>query len=249
MAFLESLRRLFAGSASVDHYDTIKEVESIIGYSFRDKSLLELALTHRSYANNKSANSYSNERLEFLGDSVLGLVIADLLYKDYPEHREGKLTKMKAILVNELTLSIIGMETGLNLCILMSSDEEKLGGRDRSSIVSDMVESILGAVFLDGGLDSVYDIIIRLIYVNKNKLLKDKSQRNYKGELLELIQSRGEGMPSYQLVEESGPDHEKQFSIDVFVLNKKVGSGVGFTKKEAEQKAAAMALTKIKESE
>lgn len=245
MGIVNSLRKLF-GLPDKEEINITEQVESVIGYTFHNPALLILALTHRSFNKNKDNKYYSNERLEFLGDSVLGLVIADQLYHDHPHLREGRLTKLKALMVNETTLANIGRYYGLNNCILLSDDEEKLGGRERPSIVSDAMESIFGAVYLDGGMDAAADVVLRLIYANKETILSDKSQKNYKGELLELMQARGEGMPHYHLVDESGPDHEKKFSIDVYVGSEKVGSGAGLTKKEAEQKAASQALKKLK---
>jgi ribonuclease III len=177
-----------------------------------------------------------------LGDSVLGMVISDQLYRDHPELREGELTKTKALLVNENTLASIGEEIGLNRYIQLSSDEERSGGRSRSSIVSDAVESVLGAIYLDGGLDPVREVILGIIYTRKDTILADKSLRNFKGELLELVQSRGNGMPHYDVVSERGPDHRKMFSVVVTVGDRVLGKGTGSSKKEAEQRAASVAL-------
>lgn len=223
---------------------SLKAVQNITGYHFRNLDILLLALTHRSFykPTDKLHARESNERLEYLGDSVLGLVIADLLYKDHPDLREGRLTKIKAMLVNETTLANVGKSSGLNQYLRISPEEDKLGGRMRSSIISDAFESIIGAVYLDGGLPASFDVITRLIYAHKQEILSDKAQKNFKGELLELIQSRGEGMPYYEVESETGPDHDKLFTIIVSVNSTKIGSGIGHTKKEAEQKAAAMAL-------
>jgi len=223
-------------------------VQEITGYHFRNLDLLLLALTHRSFykPTDKQHARESNERLEYLGDSVLGLVVADLLYKDHPDLREGRLTKMKAMLVNEITLASIGKKYKLNEQLRISPEEDKLGGRLRASIISDAVESIIGAIYLDGGLPAAFDVITRLIYANKQEILSDKSQKNHKGELLELMQSRGEGMPYYEVESETGPDHDKQFTVLVTVNSNKIGSGSGHTKKEAEQKAAAMALELVR---
>lgn len=230
--------------------NSLKEVQKITGYHFRNLDLLLLALTHRSFykPTDKKHERESNERLEYLGDSVLGLVIADLLFRDHADLREGKLTKMKAKLVNATTLSNVGQNNRLNEYVRISPEEEKLGGRMRPSIISDAVESILGAIYLDGGLPAAFDVISRLIYAQKQEILSDKSQKNFKGELLELMQSLGKGMPYYDVESESGPDHDKQFSIIVTVNNEKIGSGIGHTKKEAEQKAAAMALEFVKKN-
>jgi len=219
-----------------------EEVENIIGYHFHDQGLLRLSLTHRSYAYVCDEYPSSNERLEFLGDSVLGLVIAELLFKDHPGLREGELTKLKALLVSETTLADVAIASGLNRYLLLAPEEDRAGGRERPSIVSDAFESVLGAIFLDGGLDSARDVIVRLLYSKKDDITSDSSRRNFKGELLELMQARGEGMPRYDVVSETGPDHNKMFNVDVIINGKKIGLGSGHSKKEAEQKAAAMAL-------
>ena len=233
---------------SQDDNKSLQAVQEITGYHFRNIDLLLLALTHRSFykPNDKEHARESNERLEYLGDSVLGLVIADLLFKDHPDLREGRLTKMKAMLVNETTLSNVGKNNKLNEYVRISPEEDKLGGRLRPSIISDAVESIIGAIYIDGGLPAAFDVIRRLIYAQKEEILADKSQKNFKGELLELMQSRGEGMPYYEVESESGPDHDKQFEIIVSVNGSKIGSGTGHTKKEAEQKAASKALELVK---
>jgi len=232
-------------SPYLNNIKNIKIVQDIVGYTFRNPSLLILALTHRSFNRTQDNNHPSNERLEYLGDSVLGLVIADRLYHDYPEFREGRLTQLKAMLVNETTLAEIGKQVELNKYILLSPEEEKLGGRDRNSIISDAFESIIGAVYLDGGFRSASDIILRLIYTQKESIITDDSQKNYKGELLELTQARGEGLPHYEVDSEFGPDHAKEFHISVYIANRKIGTGFGYSKKEAEQKAAAIALEEL----
>jgi len=223
------------------------EFEELIGYKFQDRTLLELSLTHRSFSHNRSQRIDSNERLEFLGDSVLGLVISEQLYYDHPDLREGELTKTKALLVNESTLASIGEEIGLNGFIQLSADEERSGGRARSSIVSDAVESVIGAIYLDGGLDPAKAFITRYIYARKDDILSNKSLRNFKGELLELVQARGNGMPHYDVVSEKGPDHKKSFNVAVSVGDRMLGRGTGTSKKEAEQKAAAAALKALAE--
>lgn len=246
MTFWNSLKKIFNSTASVSEIEHLNAVQKIIGYHFHDIDLLRLALTHRSFYHKKNSRSKSNERLEFLGDSVLGLVIADSLFHDYPGSREGHLTKIKAMLVNETTLSNVAKDIKLNEHILMSPEEDKLGGRERPSIISDAFESVIGAVYLDGGFDFAGDIIRRLIYLKKDIITTDDSQKNFKGELLEKLQASGNGMPRYEVISERGPDHEKEFSIAVFTNGKKIGEGVGSTKKEAEQKAAAMAIDNLK---
>lgn len=220
----------------------LDKVQDIIGYHFHDHNLLLLSLTHRSYSYSQSQNNKSNERLEFLGDSVLGLVIAEQLYNDHPDFFEGELTKTKALLVSETTLAELAIDCGLNLHILLAHEEDRSGGRERASIVSDAFESILGAIYLDGGLDAARDVVLRLIYIHKEKVLSDSSRRNFKGELLEQIQAQGNGMPRYDVVSEEGPDHAKIFTVVVNVGGEIIGHGKGNSKKEAEQKAAADAI-------
>ncbi len=250
MNLLDKIKSFF--TKVKDNSDKVKteKAQKIIGYHFHDQDLLLLSLTHRSFSRYENNNNNpANERLEFLGDSVLGMVISYKLFEDYGEFREGELTKKKAMLVNEVTLSNLGKKIGLNECIRMSIEEERSGGRERPSIVSDTFESVIAAVYLDGGIESATDIIIRLIYANRNTILNDSSQRNYKGELLELAQARGEGMPLYEVIGEEGPDHDKIFNLEVYVANKKVGEGSGSSKKEAEQKAASMAIDHFKKHE
>jgi ribonuclease-3 len=223
----------------------IYDAQRIIGYTFADIDLLRLALTHRSVAHVANQSIPSNERLEFLGDSVLGLIIAEQLYRDHPELSEGDLTKTKAMLVNEATLAARAIDIGLNLCVQLSSEEEKSGGRERPSIISDACESVIGAVYLDGGIEAARNVILRLIYRHRDVITSDVNQRNYKGELLELIQGRGEGMPRYEVISERGPDHAKEFEVVVCVGDEQLGLGEGTSKKEAEQKAAAIALEKL----
>lgn len=221
------------------------QVQRITGYTFREPALLELALTHRSAVPTDGDHSDSNERLEFLGDSVLGLVVADQLYRDHPEMSEGDLTKTKAMLVNEVTLAATAREVGLNLCVSLSPEEQRAGGQDRASIIADAFESIIGAIYIDGGYHAARDVILRLVYVRKDRIITDETQRNYKGELLELVQSRGDGMPRYEVVMERGPDHAKEFHVVVSVAGKRIGNGTGSSKKEAEQRAASVALGAI----
>ena len=225
--------------------EDLENIQNLIGYHFRNDSLLILGLTHRSHARSVNQNQPSNERLEFLGDSVLGLVISDQLYRDHPEELEGNLTKVKAMLVNETTLSTIARELGINAFVRLSPEEERSGGRERASIVSDAFESIIGAVYLDGGLDAARDVVLRLIYTRKGQIVTDTAQRNYKGDLLELMQARGDTVPRYDVIQEEGPDHEKTFHVVVTVGGQKVGEGIGLSKKEAEQKAACRALEQL----
>jgi ribonuclease-3 len=241
MGILRRVRSLFGRQKGVCEVD-LSRVEEVIGYTFRDRELLLLALTHRSYSHSLDIHQPSNERLEFLGDSALGLIISDQLYRDNPDIMEGELTKTKSLLVNESALCEVALEVGLNLYIRLSPEEDRLGGRQRASISSDAFESVIGAAYLDGGLDAARDIVLRLIYARKDSILSDESRRNYKGELLELSQARAEGLPRYEVQSESGPDHAKVFQVAVLIGGDEVGTGTGNSKKEAEQKAACQAL-------
>ncbi|KAA3632588.1 MAG: ribonuclease III [Calditrichaeota bacterium] len=249
MGFWQKLFKSEFSEFTAEDRQKLDAIQKITGYHFHDLNLLLLALTHRSFhkPGEKKHTYRSNERLEFLGDSVLGLVIAEMLYLDHPDLREGRMTKMKAMLVNEITLSNVGKTIKLNEQIRMSPEEENLGGRQRPSIISDAFEAILGAVYIDGGLGAASDVITRLIYARKDDILSDKSQKNFKGDLLELMQANGDGMPYYEVESEIGPDHDKEFEISVYINKEKIGHGRGHTKKEAEQKAAAMALKSLKE--
>lgn len=245
MGLWQRIRNAIRSGDEVLSDSRLADAQHVIGYTFRNLDLLRLALRHRSVAHAANAPIPSNERLEFLGDSVLGLVIADQLYRDNPEMSEGDLTKTKAMLVNETTLASRATDVGLNIFVQLSSDEERAGGSERPSIISDAFESVIGAVYLDGGIMSARDVILRLIYAHRDEITNDATQRNYKGDLLELVQAAGDGMPFYQIVSESGPDHAKEFEVAVFVNDRKLGMGVGNSKKEAEQHAAAEALMQI----
>jgi ribonuclease III len=249
MGLWTKLRRLFSLDRSTFSDAQLDALESLIGYQFRDRALLRLSLTHRSIARAADQSLPSNERLEFLGDSVLGLIIAHQLFRRHPNHSEGDLTKQKAMLVNEATLSSVSIEIGLNKFIFISAEEEKSGGRERPSIVSDAFESLIGAVFVDGGLQAARRLVLGTIYSRKASILADDSQRNYKGDFLEMMQARTVGMPRYEIVSEVGPDHDKTFNVIVTVAGEEVGEGTGSSKKEAEQKAAAQALHRLEDSD
>ena len=248
MGFLDTLKQIFSSKKSPVRRLNLDKIQNIIGYQFNDTRLLTLALTHRSFVSSSKDSGESNERMEFVGDSVLGLVIAHQLFKDHPDWREGELTKVKALLVNETTLAEIGREIGLNKHILLSTEEEKSGGSERPSIVSDALESVIAAIYLDGGFDAAKKFVLEQIYSRKADVRADSSQRNYKGELLELVQGRGESMPRYDVISQTGPDHEKTFNVVVSISGRALGSGIGLSKKEAEQKAAAEALERLSEN-
>lgn len=221
---------------------SLEKIEDIINYKFQNKTLLYNAMSHRSSVENNN----SNERLEHLGDAVLGLVVSEFLYKKFTDYNEGDLTKLKSALVNETVLSKVSAEFKLCDFILLSPEEEKAGGKSKPSIMADAVEALFGAVYLDGGLDSAKNVIRKIILNNYGSLVNDKALQNYKGELLELIQKNGNKAPRYEVIDQIGPDHDKVFVVAVLVNGEKMGTGKGSSKKEAEQNAAREALLKLK---
>ena len=222
----------------------IKDLEAAIGYKFRNITLLQNALTHSSYANEYFRNSLkSNERLEFLGDSVLGMVVAEHLYKNFPDRLEGDLTRMRADMVCEASLAKIAEKLDLGKYLLLGHGEEQSGGRSRPSILADAVEAVLAACFLDGGMAAAEAFIREFVLCN----VPQSKLRNvdYKTALQELVQQKKNQQISYLLVEESGPDHNKSFWVEVMLNGTVVGKGTGTSKKRAEQDAARIAMEKL----
>ena len=221
----------------------MKALEEKLGYSFKNSSLLRHALTHSSYANeHRSEGMTSNERLEFLGDSVLGMVVADHLYRTHGQMPEGELTRTRAALVCEESLYEVAklLELGKYLCL--GRGEDAGGGRTRPSILADAVESVLAAVYLDGGIDQARRLIQTLILDREQEKAVD---RDYKTALQELVQRENGSVLSYRAVGEKGPDHAKTFMMEVALNGEPVGQGEGRTKKEAEQMAARAALKRL----
>jgi len=222
----------------------INELEKAIGYQFRNITLLQNALSHSSYANERWHDSLkSNERLEFLGDSVLGMVVAEHLYRTFPDRPEGELTRMRADMVCERTLAKVanGLELGKHL--LLGKGEEQGGGRGRESILADAVESVIAACYLDGGMDAAVQFIQKFILVNVP--VTRLHNADYKTALQELVQQKKNQLLSYNLVGESGPDHDKQFRVELTLNGEVVGVGSGSSKKRAEQAAAHDAMEKL----
>ncbi|OUN07691.1 ribonuclease III [Flavonifractor sp. An92] len=215
-------------------------LEETLGYTFRDPSLLDHALTHSSYANeNRARGSQSNERLEFLGDSVLGMVTADFLYRTHPDLPEGDLTRTRAALVCEESLVEVAHAWNLGAYLKLGRGESAGGGRSRPSIQADAVEAVLAAVYLDGGIGSARKIIQK--YILDAEAERGKN-RDYKTALQELVQRESGQVLQYHLVGSSGPDHAKVFTVEVTLNGKTVGRGEGHSKKEAEQNSARAAI-------
>ena len=221
----------------------MQELEEKIGYRFRDLRLLETALTHSSYANEKHQDGCeSYERLEFLGDSILGHIAADFLYHHEPPIPEGRMTRLRAELVCEGSLHKIALRLELGRWMRLGRGEERTGGRERPSILADMVESILAAMYLDSGsLEEPRRFVLREL-LEQAELGEEHHTKDYKTALQELVQRKPNRHISYDLVSESGPDHDKTFTFRVSINGKPVGEGSGRSKKEAEQMAACRAL-------
>ena len=222
----------------------IKDLETAVGYRFRNIALLQNALTHSSYANERWHNSLlSNERLEFLGDSILGMLVAEYLYRSFPDRPEGELTRMRADMVCEKTLAGVANRIGLGEHLLLGHGEEQGGGRSRESILADAVESVIAACFLDGGLDAALRFVQQYILVEVP--LTRLNNTDYKTTLQELVQQKKNQVLSYALAGQSGPDHDKQFEVEVRLNGTVVGKGCGRSKKRAEQDAARAAIEKL----
>lgn len=222
----------------------ISAVEKKLGYCFVNKEFLALALTHSSYANQERKSGLeSNERLEFLGDSFLGAIVAEHLFTNFKTLSEGKMSKLKSSLVCEDALNEIAKELELGKYLLLGRGEEKNGGRVRKSNLADSVEAIIAAIFLDGGIEPAKTFIDRFVLsgVKAQDALKAENS-DYKTSLQEIIQKSENEYPKYELISESGPDHQKVFEAAVFFKEKELGRGIGRSKKEAEQEAARQAI-------
>ena len=222
----------------------IKDLEKAIGYQFRDIGLLQNALAHSSYANERWHNSLmSNESLEFLGDSVLGMLVANYLYRAFPDRPEGELTRMRADMVCEQTLARIAGQLGLGEHLLLGKGEEQGGGRSRNSILADAVESVIAACYLDGGMDAAKAFVEKFVLVTVPT--QKMNNADYKTALQELVQQKKNQTLAYHLVGESGPDHDKKFTVELTLNGTVVGTGIGSSKKRAEQAAAQVAMEKL----
>ena len=223
------------------------ELEKGLGYEFKNKRLLENALTHSSYANERRTGLSSNERLEFLGDSILGFVVANYLYHTYPQNPEGDLTRIRADLVCERNLAKAAAKVQLGAFLLLGHGEDHGGGRKRDSIVSDAMESVIAAAYLDGGFEAAKGIIDRLILTDLPT--GRPGNFDYKTMFQELVQREKDQTICYELIGEEGPDHDKLFLVQVLLNGTAVGKGSGRSKKKAEQAAAEQAVKALFPSE
>ncbi len=214
-----------------------------IGYKFKDKALLEAAMTHSSYANeNKPRKIAYNERLEFLGDSVLSVITSDYIYKNFKDLPEGDLSRVRAAVVCEKSLAAFARKVGIGAVLKMGKGEELTGGGDRDSILADAFEALLAAIYLDGGFEPVKTFLMPHLLPAIKEAVKGRRFSDYKTELQEIVQRNKGELLSYQLLSQSGPDHRKVFEVEVYLNSNPIGKGVGRTKKEAEQQAARAAL-------
>ena len=226
----------------------LKALQKRLGYSFNDTNLLVTALTHSSYANeNKNIGMFSNERLEFLGDSVLGLTVAALIYETYPNMPEGDMTKLRAEFVCEKSLAAVAMSLDLGEYLMLGRGEDKNGGRGRPSILADAFEATLAAMYLDGGFLPIAQLIEKHFDFQKMPIRVKNS--DYKTMLQEVVQVKSGQQLVYNVTDESGPDHLKFFDVEVRLNDNPIGQGRGRSKKEAEQNAAKAALAHLKRSD
>ncbi len=226
----------------------LDEFESNLGFSFRDKSLLTRALTHRSYLNENPDLPYlDNERLEFLGDAILDFVAAEFLYQRFPEMKEGELTLLRAALVKGETLARFAVDLGLPLNILLSRGEDAAGGRARPPLLAGAFEAVIGALYLDQGLENARQFVLRFLTPEAERIHHQQLDRDPKSALQELSQGQFQVTPQYRLVETRGPDHAKEFTVEVILKEQVYGRGVGRSKQLAEQEAARIALEALRE--
>lgn len=228
-------------------FDTsLENLQKKLSYNFKNIDILREALTHKSFVNeNPDLKLNDNERLEFLGDAVLDLVISTYLLKNFPHFQEGELSKLKSLVVNESSLSRIaaGMDIGQHL--FLGRGEEQTGGRKKDSLLANALEAIIAAIYLDGGLDAADDFIRMTFTEDIMVIAREGISLDYKTDLQEYCQARGLSLPVYKVVRESGPDHKKTFEIELLIDGELYGIGTGRSKKEAEQKAAEGALKNL----
>lgn len=228
--------------------NNLRDFQEIIGYKFTNEELLKVALTHSSYAHeNKDKNIVFNERLEFLGDSVLSLMVSRYIFENYPHLPEGNLTKMRAAVVCEKSLYECAVNIDLGKYLILGKGEERTGGRTRMSILSDAYEAVIAAIYLDSNLDVTREWVLGQLYEAIENAAKGRLSKDYKTEFQEVAQKDGDVDIQYKVIAQSGPDHNKSFTVAVYLDGKLMGEGEGTSKKRAEQQAAQNALFSIKE--
>jgi len=223
----------------------LKEFQKNVYIYFENIELLNMAFSHSSYVNEHPEILQNNEKLEFLGDSVLALVVNEYLYQNYPDYSEGQLSKIKSVIVSEFTLASISRELDIGNYILLGKGERQYGGADRDAILADTIEAILGAYYLDSGLKKAQDFILPYVIGALDKIDKDEYKKDYKTTLQLIVQQKYKSCPIYQTIREEGPDHNKIFYVNVIIEDMVYGPGEGNNKKNAQQQAAKIALEQI----
>jgi ribonuclease-3 len=239
--------------------ELIDKLQQVLGYKFKSPGLLKLALTHKSMASPEDTlGLQSNERLEFLGDAVLNCLVTEYLYLTNPDKSEGQLSKIKSLIVSRKILGEVAVALNLGKYLIFGLSEEKSGGRNRASTLSNAFEAVLGALYLDGGLVIAKELLTKLLFGRIPEFLKDERNVNYKSKILEMSQKDGFGIPHYSTIDMTGPDHAKQFKVRIEIAGIPLGEGVGSNKKIAQQNAAQIAtlnyskeeiLSRLKEGE
>ncbi len=226
----------------------ISTVETALNLSFSDKALLQRALTHRSYLNeNPDYPLEDNERLEFLGDAILDFITGEYLYHRFPEVAEGRLTNLRSALVRTERLAQFSSDLALGDYIFMGRGEEESGGRNRSAILCDAFEALIGAIYLDQGIENTKEFVHQIIEPALQKILSSNAEKDAKSRLQEVAQSYFQLTPTYKTVKEQGPDHAKEFTVEAVIGSKSYGAGTGFSKQNAAQAAAQAALVILKQ--
>ena len=223
---------------------TLKELQQSISHTFKEPQLLERALTHKSFANENRV-PYHNERMEFLGDAVLSLIVSEHLMRTCPDSTEGDLSRLRAAVVSEPALAVIGRTLELGAYLLLGKGEEQTGGRDKDSLLADALEALIAALYLDAGKDAAEAFILRFFEDVIKRTCTARTSLDYKTTLQERCQEHLKQLPEYRVASETGPDHQKQFDVELLVKGQVYGRGTGKSKKEAEQKAAKEALEKL----
>ena len=225
---------------------TLEELQQKLGYYFQNTDLLKKSLTHKSYVNEKQIKGIKhNERLEFFGDSALNLILSDYLFHKMPDCSEGDLTKIRAGMVNETSLSNIARELDLGKHLFLGKGEESSGGRKKNSLLANALEALIAALYIDSGYEQTYTVMIRILEDKIQHYNDGKGMIDFKSELQELVQNRQYPLPDYRHIQETGPDHEKKFHVELHINGEVSGYGEGRSKKEAEQIAASEALKKM----
>ncbi len=229
--------------------NNLMEFQENVGIKFDDINLLNVSLAHSSYVNEILSDMQDNEKLEFLGDSVLALIVNEYLYNKYPEKLEGQLSKLKSIVVSEHSLAEIARSIDLGKYLLLGKGERQYGGAERSAILADAMEAVLGAYYLDSGLEKAREFILPHIIKELNKINKNEHKKDYKTSLQLFVQQKYKSCPLYKTIKEEGPDHNKIFYVNVYIENEEYGMGNGNNKKSAQQRAAKDALKRLKKEE